>query len=196
MPHRCRTAPASTSLPYVLRGARQVVPGVAADSIPASSSTSASTTRAAARFWPRRWCNGWSTRAAPARPSCGRSSTAADPCMSDSMKKALAAFGPIFAQIYGQGESPMTITGLRRVDHDRTRRCDPGFGRLPAVGHGGRGAARRRHAWRPLARSARSFAAETWSCADTGKIPTRPPPRSKKAGSTPATWVRSTRAAI
>ncbi|MGC2654441.1 MAG: AMP-binding protein [Mycobacterium sp.] len=35
-----------------------------------------------------------------------------------SIKKALAAFGPIFAQIYGQGESPMTITGLRRTDHE------------------------------------------------------------------------------
>ena len=35
------------------------------------------------------------------------------------IKKALAAFGPIFAQIYGQGESPMTITGLCRVDHEQ-----------------------------------------------------------------------------
>ena len=35
----------------------------------------------------------------------------------DSLKKAMAAFGPIFTQIYGQGESPMTITGLRRADH-------------------------------------------------------------------------------
>lgn len=34
------------------------------------------------------------------------------------LKKAMAAFGPIFAQIYGQGESPMTITGLRRADHE------------------------------------------------------------------------------
>ena len=40
------------------------------------------------------------------------------PMYVDSMKKALAAFGPVFAQIYGQGESPMTITGLRRVDHE------------------------------------------------------------------------------
>ena len=36
----------------------------------------------------------------------------------ESLKKAMAAFGNIFAQIYGQGESPMTITGLRRADHD------------------------------------------------------------------------------
>jgi fatty-acyl-CoA synthase len=40
------------------------------------------------------------------------------PMYVDSIKKALAAVGPVFAQIYGQGESPMTITGLRRADYD------------------------------------------------------------------------------
>ena len=40
------------------------------------------------------------------------------PMYVESIKKALVAFGPVFAQIYGQGESPMTITGLRRADHD------------------------------------------------------------------------------
>jgi fatty-acyl-CoA synthase len=40
------------------------------------------------------------------------------PMYVESIKKALAAFGPVFAQIYGQGESPMTITGLRRTDHE------------------------------------------------------------------------------
>jgi acyl-CoA synthetase (AMP-forming)/AMP-acid ligase II len=35
----------------------------------------------------------------------------------DSLKKAMSAFGPIFTQLYGQGEAPMTITGLRRADH-------------------------------------------------------------------------------
>jgi fatty-acyl-CoA synthase len=40
------------------------------------------------------------------------------PMYVDSIKKALAAFGPVFAQIYGQGESPMTITGLRRTDYE------------------------------------------------------------------------------
>jgi acyl-CoA synthetase (AMP-forming)/AMP-acid ligase II len=34
-----------------------------------------------------------------------------------SLKKAMTAFGPIFVQLYGQGEAPMTITGLRRADH-------------------------------------------------------------------------------
>ena len=33
------------------------------------------------------------------------------------MRRALDAFGPKFAQIYGQGESPMTITGLAACDH-------------------------------------------------------------------------------
>ncbi|WP_043369125.1 AMP-binding enzyme, partial [Mycolicibacterium conceptionense] len=39
------------------------------------------------------------------------------PMYVDSLKKALAAYGPIFVQLYGQGEAPMTITGLRRRDH-------------------------------------------------------------------------------
>jgi acyl-CoA synthetase (AMP-forming)/AMP-acid ligase II len=42
------------------------------------------------------------------------------PMYVDTIKKALAAFGPVFAQIYGQGEAPMTITGLPRGDHDAT----------------------------------------------------------------------------
>jgi fatty-acyl-CoA synthase len=40
------------------------------------------------------------------------------PMYVDSLKNAMTAFGPIFAQIYGQGEAPMTITGLSRADHD------------------------------------------------------------------------------
>jgi acyl-CoA synthetase (AMP-forming)/AMP-acid ligase II len=39
------------------------------------------------------------------------------PMYVDSLKKAMAAFGPIFVQLYGQGEAPMTIAGLRRTDH-------------------------------------------------------------------------------
>jgi acyl-CoA synthetase (AMP-forming)/AMP-acid ligase II len=39
------------------------------------------------------------------------------PMYVDSLKKAMAAFGPIFTQLYGQGEAPMTIAGLRRADH-------------------------------------------------------------------------------
>ena len=33
------------------------------------------------------------------------------------LQDALAVFGPRLAQIYGQGESPMTITGLSKADH-------------------------------------------------------------------------------
>ena len=33
------------------------------------------------------------------------------------LKQSLVAFGQVFVQIYGQGESPMTITWLRREDH-------------------------------------------------------------------------------
>ncbi len=39
------------------------------------------------------------------------------PMYVESLKKAMSAFGPIFVQLYGQGEAPMTITGLRRADH-------------------------------------------------------------------------------
>ena len=39
------------------------------------------------------------------------------PMYVEELKKALAVFGPVFVQIYGQGEAPMTITSLRRADH-------------------------------------------------------------------------------
>ncbi|RZT25651.1 acyl-CoA synthetase (AMP-forming)/AMP-acid ligase II [Mycobacterium sp. BK558] len=39
------------------------------------------------------------------------------PMYVEDLKKAMAAFGPVFVQLYGQGEAPMTITGLRRADH-------------------------------------------------------------------------------
>ncbi|MFM9915815.1 MAG: AMP-binding protein [Rhizobacter sp.] len=39
------------------------------------------------------------------------------PMYVDELRKSTAALGPVFAQIYGQGESPMTITGLDRAAH-------------------------------------------------------------------------------
>ncbi len=49
------------------------------------------------------------------------------------MRAALARLGPRFAQIYGQGEAPMTITGLARRAHVDDGR--PGFeARLGSVG--------------------------------------------------------------
>ncbi|MDO9316259.1 MAG: AMP-binding protein [Burkholderiaceae bacterium] len=39
------------------------------------------------------------------------------PMYVDELRKSTEALGPVFAQIYGQGESPMTITGLDRAAH-------------------------------------------------------------------------------
>lgn len=47
------------------------------------------------------------------------------PMYVESLKKAMAAFGPVFVQLYGQGEAPMTITGLRRRDHLAGQRWAP-----------------------------------------------------------------------
>jgi fatty-acyl-CoA synthase len=107
---------------YVLRGARQVVPqgggfepgefldlceqhpGCSAFLAPTMVQRVVDTARATGRACP------------------GRLRTivyGGGPMYVDSIKRALAAFGPVFAQIYGQGESPMTITGLRRADYQR-----------------------------------------------------------------------------
>ncbi|WP_029115267.1 long-chain fatty acid--CoA ligase [Mycobacterium sp. URHB0044] len=102
--------------PYVLRGARQVIPESGA-------------------FEPDEFLDlcehhpGCSAFLAPTmvqrlvqtgrqRPSNLRTVVyGGGPMYVDSLKKAMAAFGPIFVQLYGQGEAPMTITGLRRADH-------------------------------------------------------------------------------
>ncbi|MGZ6780610.1 MAG: AMP-binding protein, partial [Mycobacterium sp.] len=102
--------------PYVLRGARQVIP-------------------ASGAFEPGEFLDlcehhpGCSAFLAPTMVArlvqTGRSRPAnlravvygGGPMYVDSLKKAMAAFGPIFTQLYGQGEAPMTITGLRRADH-------------------------------------------------------------------------------
>ena len=39
------------------------------------------------------------------------------PMYLEDLKRAQARFGPVFAQIYGQGESPMTITALDKAEH-------------------------------------------------------------------------------
>jgi fatty-acyl-CoA synthase len=115
--------------PYVLRGARQVVP-------------------ASGAFEPDEFLDlcehhpGCSAFLAPTMVqrlvqtgrSCPRSLKTVvyggGPMYVDSLKKAMAAFGPIFVQLYGQGEAPMTITGLRRADH-----IDVGDDILGSVGY-------------------------------------------------------------
>ncbi len=102
--------------PYVLRGARQVVPESGAfdpdefldlcDHHPGSSAFLAPTMVARLVDTGR------------ARPRNLRALIyGGGPMYLDGLKKAMAAFGPVFAQLYGQGEAPMTITGLRRADH-------------------------------------------------------------------------------
>jgi len=39
------------------------------------------------------------------------------PILIEHLKRALQTFGPVFAQIYGQGEAPITITGLSTTAH-------------------------------------------------------------------------------
>lgn len=41
------------------------------------------------------------------------------PIYAEHLRRAVAAFGPVFAQIYGQGEAPITITGLNAAAHQR-----------------------------------------------------------------------------
>lgn len=103
--------------PYVLRGARQVIPESGAfdpdefldlcDHHPGSSAFLAPTMVARLVDTGR------------ARPCNLRTVIyGGGPMYLDGLKKAMAAFGPVFAQLYGQGEAPMTITGLRRADHE------------------------------------------------------------------------------
>jgi long-chain acyl-CoA synthetase len=122
-------------LPHVARGAVSVVPhsgGVDGDEIAALLSR-----------WP-----GMSLFAAPTmvkRLAGDRAVAAADlshlktiiyggaPMYLADLEDALGVFGPRLAQIYGQGESPMTITALSKADHagrDHPRRRE----RLQSVG--------------------------------------------------------------
>ena len=83
------------------------------------------------------------------------------PMYVDSMKKALAAFGPVFVQLYGQGEAPMTITGLRRADHVDADDAVLGSVGYARSGRRRRGATQRRVTRRASARSVKSSAAVT-----------------------------------
>lgn len=45
----------------------------------------------------------------------------AAPMSPDRLREAIAIFGPVFVQLYGQTEAPQCITTLRKVDHDLAR---------------------------------------------------------------------------
>ncbi|MCF6385534.1 AMP-binding protein [Mycobacterium sp. MBM] len=102
--------------PYILRGARQVVPS--------SAGFDAEEFLDLCGHHPRTSCFLAPTMVArlvaTGRPRPENLTTVVyggGPMYVDSLKKAMAAFGPIFVQLYGQGEAPMTITGLRKQDH-------------------------------------------------------------------------------
>jgi acyl-CoA synthetase (AMP-forming)/AMP-acid ligase II len=104
------------TLPYLLRGARQVVPESAAfepdEFLDLCEHHPGCTSFLAPTMVQRLVQTG--------RPRPRNLRTVVyggGPMYVDSLKRAMAVFGPIFAQVYGQGEAPMTITGLRRVDH-------------------------------------------------------------------------------
>jgi fatty-acyl-CoA synthase len=102
--------------PYVLRGARQVIPESAAFD-PAEFLDLCDHHPGCRAFLAPTMVQRLVATGRP-RPANLRTVVyGGGPMYVDSMKKALAAFGPIFVQLYGQGEAPMTITGLRRVDH-------------------------------------------------------------------------------
>lgn len=102
--------------PYVLRAARQVIPASAAFEPDEFLDLCEHHPRASCFLAPTMVAR----LVATGRPRPKNLSTVVyggGPMYVDSLKKALAAFGPIFVQLYGQGEAPMTITGLRRHDH-------------------------------------------------------------------------------
>lgn len=103
-------------MPYVLRGARQVIPASGAFDAQEFLDLCGHHPGAAAFLAPTMVQRLVQT----GRPCPDNLRTViygGGPMYVESLKSAMAAFGPIFVQLYGQGEAPMTITGLRRADH-------------------------------------------------------------------------------
>ena len=204
MPHDCilHAAPLSHGsglygLPHVARGAVSVVPesgGVDGDEI-----------AGLLRRWP-----GMSFFAAPTmvkRLAGDRAVATAHlsplktiiyggaPMYLADLEDALGVFGPRLAQIYGQGESPMTITGLSKADHaDRDhprwedRLQSVGVARTDVEVHVVDDDDREL----PPGRSEKWWYRVTWSWPATGGSPMPPLRRCGKAGCTPATSAAST----
>ncbi|MEB3021371.1 AMP-binding protein [[Mycobacterium] crassicus] len=102
--------------PYVLRGARQVVPESGSFDADEFLDLCGRHPGATAFLAPTMVARLVDTgRAKPA--SLRRIIYGGGPMYLGNLKKALSAFGPVFAQLYGQGEAPMTITGLHCSDH-------------------------------------------------------------------------------
>ncbi len=102
--------------PYVLRGARQVIP-VSAAFEPDEFLDLCDHHRGCSSFLAPTMVQRLVQTGRPCPNNLRTVVYGGGPMYVDSLKKAMAAFGPIFVQLYGQGEAPMTITGLRRADH-------------------------------------------------------------------------------
>ncbi|MCV7316966.1 AMP-binding protein [Mycolicibacillus parakoreensis] len=106
-------------LPYVLRGARQVIPAAASfdpdEFLDLCGHHPGSTAFLAPTMVGRLVATG------RGRPANLRTIIyGGGPMYLRHLKAALTAFGQVFVQLYGQGEAPMTITGLCRGDHRST----------------------------------------------------------------------------
>ncbi|KRE26427.1 AMP-dependent synthetase [Mycobacterium sp. Soil538] len=102
--------------PYVARGARQVVP--ASGAFDPAEFLDLCTTHPGCSAFLAPTMVARLVQTGRGRPENLRTIVyGGGPMYVESLKKALAAFGPVFVQLYGQGEAPMTITGLRRRDH-------------------------------------------------------------------------------
>jgi long-chain acyl-CoA synthetase len=109
------------SLPHLFAGGHQVIlPGFDPDYIFDAFSRYPAVTMFAAPTMVTRM-----VQAAPGVPDCtGNLRTlfyGGGPMYVSDLLKALDIFGPRFFQLFGQGESPMTITGLSRLDHEGNR---------------------------------------------------------------------------
>ena len=119
------------------------------------------------------------------------------PMYTANLKQALAVLGDKLVQIYGQGESPMTITSLTRAMH--ADRDHPRYeARLASVGRamttiGLRVADADGRSLSTRAKPARCWRADLRSCWATGGIRRRPPRPCAMAGSGPAISERWTR---
>ena len=112
----------------------------------------------------------------------------ASPIAPSLLERAIARFGPVFAQTYGQAESPMVITCLRPEDHDRVGSCGRPYTTVDVAVFDETTSRSRSES------GAKSSVAAPSSWPDTGTARKRRPRPSATAGSIPATsaaWTRT-----
>ncbi len=104
------------SLPHLFGGGHQIVlPGFDADDVLAACARYPDVTLFAAPTMVTRLVNALGGR--EHRSGLRTLYYGGGPMYVSDLRRALATFGPILWQLYGQGESPMTITGLSKADH-------------------------------------------------------------------------------